>query len=158
MSALTTRQKALAAQVVLPLDVLPAAPDACPAWVESRGARCQKPAVEGLLCSRHNHVAERRLTTRIEARAAAEAKAAAERAASEPRLRAELDRLEKKAERLEAKISTPVELAGATGDTHPVLEHRKWKALDRDITAGVELGKVRTRAEQVRKQLGEVAA
>ena len=72
----TTRQKALAAQVILPMAPLPTDAGHCPAWIESKGAECRRPATDGLLCRRHHHVAERRLATAIEKRQAEAVKAA----------------------------------------------------------------------------------
>ena len=54
MSEPTTRQKALAAQVILPMTRLDETPDRCPAWIESRSARCSKPATDGLLATRQD--------------------------------------------------------------------------------------------------------
>ena len=76
MTATTTLQKALAAQVALPLAQLPETAGHCPAWIDSKGAECKRPATDGLLCRRHHHVAERRLAAAIEKRQAEAVKAA----------------------------------------------------------------------------------
>ena len=75
MNATTTLQRALAAQVALPLTPLPETAAHCPAWIESKGAECKRPATDGLLCRRHHNVAERRLAAAIEKRQAEAVKA-----------------------------------------------------------------------------------
>ena len=60
---MTGRDLALASLVALRLDNLTAG--VCPAWIESAGRRCGKPATVGLLCGRHHAVAEKRLDSRI---------------------------------------------------------------------------------------------
>ena len=75
MNATTTLQKALAAQVVLPLAQLPETAGHCPAWIDSKGAECRRLATDGLLCRRHHHVAERRLAAAVQRRQAEVVKA-----------------------------------------------------------------------------------
>lgn len=58
---ITREQKALAAQVTLPMTPLPSTPGRCPAWIEAAGAECKLPAVEGLLCGRHHREAQKKL-------------------------------------------------------------------------------------------------
>ena len=58
---ITREQKALAAQVMLPMTPLPSTPGRCPAWIEPDSAECKLPAVEGLLCGRHHREAQKKL-------------------------------------------------------------------------------------------------
>ena len=103
MNATTTLQKALAAQVALPLAQLPETAGHCPAWIDSKGAECRRPATDGLLCRRHHHVAERRLTAAIEKRQA-EAVKATEKA---PARRARLAEIEERIALLQSRLSHP---------------------------------------------------
>lgn len=131
----TTRQKALAAQVVLPMAPLPTTAGDCPAWIESKGAECRRPATDGLLCRRHHHVAERRLAAAIEKRQAEAVKAAERARLTVERadiIHAQADRHEAKAAEAEAQISTGGDLAAYGGDMHTRIESNQHRINKRD--------------------------
>lgn len=145
MSEPTTRQKALAAQVILPMTRLDETPDRCPAWIESRSARCSKPATDGLLCRHHHHVAERRLAAAVQKRQA-EAVKAAEKA---PARRARLAEIEERIALLQSRLSRPdtTDTAAYGGAVNP-----------RTIAAtGAELHRLTRQAESLRSLLGVTA-
>ena len=155
MSEPTTRQKALAAQVILPMTRLDETPDRCPAWIESRSARCSKPATDGLLCRRHHHVAERRLAAVIEKRQA-EAMKAREKA---PARRARLAEIEERIARLEGGLSRPdtTDMAAYGGAVNPRIQARREAAMVRDVETGAELHRLTREAESLRSVLAVTA-
>ena len=155
MSEPTTRQKALAAQVILPMTRLDETPDRCPAWIESRSARCSKPATDGLLCRRHHHVAERRLTAAIEKRQAKAAKAAAKA----PARRARLAEIEERIALLQSRLSRPdtTDTAAYGGAVNPRIQARREAAMMRDVEIGAELHRLTRQAESLRALLGVTA-
>ena len=155
MSEPTTRQKALAAQVILPMTRLDETPDRCPAWIESRSARCSKPATDGLLCRRHHHVAERRLATAIEKRQA-EAVKAAEKA---PARRARLASIEERIARLEGRLSRPdtTDTAAYGGAVNARVQARREAAMVRDVETGAELHRLTREAAHLRNLLEATA-
>lgn len=135
MTAPTTRQKALAAQVVLPLSPLPETAGHCPAWIESKGAACKRPATDGLLCRRHHNVAERRLAAAIEKRQAKAVKAAERARLTVERadiIHAQAERHEAKAAEAEAQISTGGDLAAYGGAMHARIESNQRRLNQRD--------------------------
>lgn len=162
MSEPTTRQKALAAQVILPMTRLDETPDRCPAWIESRSARCSKPATDGLLCRRHHHVAERRLTAAVQKRqdqavkAREKARLTVERADI---IHAQADRHEAKAAEAEAQISTGGDLAAYGGAMNARIEanqhrlnkrdHKLWKFAEAHRRAAARL---RAQVERARTE------
>ena len=135
MTAPTSHEKRLAAQVIGRMTPLPETAGHCPAWIESKGTECQRPATDGLLCRRHHHVAERRLTTAIEKR-----QAKAEKVREKARLtveradiiHAQADRHEAKAAEAEAQISTGGDLAAYGGDMHACIEANQHRLNKRD--------------------------
>ena len=151
----TPRQKALAAQVILPMTRLDETPDRCPAWIESRSARCSKPATDGLLCRRHHHVAERRLAAAVEKRQA-EAVKAAEKA---PARRARLASIEERIARLEGRLSRPdtTDMAAYGGAVNTRIQARREAAMVRDVETGAELHRLTREAESLRNLLGVTA-
>ena len=155
MNATTTIQKALAAQVVLPMAPLPETAGHCPAWVESKGAECQRPATDGLLCRRHHHVAERRLAASIEKRQA-EAVKAREKA---PARRTRLAEIEKRIARLEGRLSRPdtTDTAAYGGAVNARVQARREAAMVRDVETGAELHRLTRQAESLRSLLGVTA-
>ena len=159
MSDPTTRQKALAAQVILPLAPLPTEPGPCPAWIESRGARCSKPATDGLLCSRHHAVAVARLEKRLAARTAAEHEAAETRARRLPTWRAELANLEAQIARLEARIRPldTTDRAAYGGRINARVDARRDAANLRFLEAGRRIHQAQVRANDLRRLIGDDA-
>ena len=155
MSEPTTRQKALAAQVILPMTRLDETPDRCPAWIESRSARCSKPATDGLLCRRHHHVAERRLTAAVQKRQAEAAKAT-EKA---PARQARLAEIEERIARLQARLSHPdtTDTAAYGGAVTARIQARREAAMVRDVETGAELHRLTREAESLRSLLGVTA-
>ena len=155
MSEPTTRQKALAAQVILPMTRLDETPDRCPAWIESRSARCSKPATDGLLCRHHHHVAERRLAAAVQKRQA-EAVKAAEKA---PARRARLAAIEERIARLEGRLSHPdtTDTAAYGGAVNTRIQARREAAMVRDVETGAELHRLTRQAESLRSLLGVTA-
>ena len=155
MTAPTTLQKALAAQVALPLAQLPETAGHCPAWIESKGAECRRPATDGLLCRRHHHVAERRLTAAIEKRQAKAAKAAAKA----PARRARLAEIEERIARLQSRLSRPdtTDTAAYGGAVNPRIQARREAAMMRDVEIGAELHRLTRQAESLRSLLGVTA-
>lgn len=155
MTATTTRQKALAAQVVLPMAPLPETAGHCPAWIESKGAECKRPATDGLLCRRHHHVAERRLAASIEKRQA-EAVKAAEKA---PARRTRLAEIEKRIARLEGRLSRPdtTDTAAYGGAVNARVQARREAAMVRDVETGAELHRLTREAAHLRSLLGVTA-
>lgn len=151
----TTRQKALAAQVVLPLAPLPTTAGDCPAWIESKGAECKRPATDGLLCRRHHHVAERRLAAAVEKRQA-EAVKAAEKA---PARRARLAVLDERIARLEGRLSRPetTDPAAFGGSVNTRVQARREAAMVRDVETGAELHRLTREAEHLRTLLEATA-
>ena len=155
MNATTTLQKALAAQVALPLAQLPETAGHCPAWIESKGAECKRPATDGLLCRRHHHVAERRLAASIEKRQA-EAVKATEKA---PARRARLAEIEERIARLEGRLSRPdtTDTAAYGGAVNTRIQARREAAMVRDVETGAELHRLTRQAESLRNLLGVTA-
>ena len=155
MNATTTLQKALAAQVALPLAQLPETAGHCPAWIEAKGAECKRPATDGLLCRRHHHVAERRLAASIEKRQA-EAVKAAEKA---PARRTRLAEIEKRIARLEGRLSRPdtTDTAAYGGAVNTRMQARREAAMVRDVETGAELHRLTRQAESLRSLLGVTA-
>ena len=155
MNATTTLQKALAAQVVLPLAQLPETAGHCPAWIESKGAECKRPATDGLLCRRHHHVAERRLAASIEKRQA-EAVKAAEKA---PARRTRLAEIEKRIARLEGRLSRPdtTDTAAYGGAVNARVQARREAAMMRDMATGAELHRLTRQAAHLRNLLEATA-
>ena len=155
MNATTTLQKALAAQVALPLAQLPETAGHCPAWIESKGAECKRPATDGLLCRRHHHVAERRLTAAVQRRQA-EAVKAREKA---PARRARLAEIEERIALLQSRLSRPdtTDMAAYGGAVNPRIQARREAAMVRDVEAGAELHRLTRQAESLRSLLGVTA-
>ena len=165
MNATTTLQKALAAQVALPLAQLPETAGHCPAWIDSKGAECKRPATDGLLCRRHHNVAERRLAAAIEKRQAKAAKAAERARLTVERadiILAQAGRHEAKAAEAEAQISTGGDLAAYGGAMHARIEanqhrlnerdHKLWKFAEAHRRAAAKL---RAQVERARKEVQE---
>lgn len=155
MNAPTNLQKALAAQVALPLAQLPETAAHCPAWIEAKGAECKRPATDGLLCRRHHHVAERRLAASIEKRQA-EAVKAREKA---PARRTRLAEIEKRIARLEGRLSRPdtTDTAAYGGAVNTRIQARREAAMVRDVETGAELHRLTRQAESLRSLLGVTA-
>ena len=151
----TTRQKALAAQVILPMAPLPETAGHCPAWIESKGAECRRPATDGLLCKRHHHVAERRLAAAVQKRQA-EAVKAREKA---PARRARLASIEERIARLEGRLSRPdtTDTAAYGGAVNTRVQARREAAMVRDVETGAELHRLTREAEGLRSLLGVTA-
>ena len=151
----TTRQKALAAQVILPMAPLPETAGHCPAWIESKGAECRRPATDGLLCRRHHHVAERRLTAAVEKRQA-EAVKAAEKA---PARRARLASVEDRIARLQSRLSRPdtTDMAAYGGAVNTRIQARREAAMVRDVETGAELHRLTREAAHLRNLLEATA-
>ena len=151
----TTRQKALAAQVILPMAPLPETAGHCPAWIESKGAECKRPATDGLLCRRHHHVAERRLTAAVQKRQA-EAVKAKEKA---PARRARLASIEERIARLEGRLSHPdtTDTAAYGGAVNTRIQARREAAMVRDVETGAELHRLTREAAHLRNLLEATA-
>lgn len=165
MTATTTLQKALAAQVALPLAQLPETAGHCPAWIEAKGAECRRPATDGLLCRRHHNVAERRLAAAIEKRQAKAVKAAERARLTVERadiILAQADKHEAKAAEAEAQISDGGDLAAYGGAMHARIEsnqhrlnerdHKLWKFAEAHRRAAAKL---RAQVERARKEVQE---
>ena len=163
MNATTTLQKALAAQVILPMTPLPETAGHCPAWIESKGAACKRPATDGLLCRRHHNVAERRLAAAIEKRQAKAVKAAERARLTVERadiILAQADKHEALAAEAEAQISTGGDLAAYGGAMHARIEanqhrlnerdHKLWKFAELNRRAAVRL---RAQVERARTEV-----
>ena len=163
MSKPPTRQKALtaqvmqalAAQVVLPMTPLPETATHCPAWIEAKGAECKRPATDGLLCRRHHHAAERRLTAAIEKRQA-EAVKAAEKA---PARRARLAEIEERTTRLQSRMPRPdtTDIAAYGGAVNTRIQARREAAMMRDVETGAELHRLTREAAHLRNLLEATA-
>ena len=155
MNATTTLQKALAAQVVLPMAPLPETAGHCPAWIESKGAECRRPATDGLLCRRHHHVAERRLTAAVQKRQA-EAVKATEKA---PARRARLAEIEERIALLQSRLSHPdtTDMAAYGGAVNSRIQARREAAMMRDVETGAELHRLTRQAESLRSLLEATA-
>lgn len=159
----TTRQKALtaqvmqalAAQVILPMAPLPTVAGHCPAWIESKGAECRRPATDGLLCRRHHHVAERRLTAAIEKRQAEAVKAREKTPARQARLAA----IEERVARLEGRLSHPdtTDTAAYGGAVNTRIQARREAAMMRDVETGAELHRLTREAAHLRNLLEATA-
>ena len=151
----TPRQKALAAQVVLPMAPLPETAGHCPAWIESKGAECRRPATDGLLCRRHHNVAERRLTAAVEKRQAEAVKAAKKAPARQARLAA----VEERIALLQSRLSRPetTDTAAYGGAVNPRIQARREAAMVRDVETGAELHRLTREAEGLRSLLGVTA-
>ena len=158
MNATTTLQKALAAQVALPLAQLPETAGHCPAWIDSKGAECKRPATDGLLCRRHHNVAERRLTAAVQKRQAEAAKAR-EKA---PARRARLAEIEERIALLQSRLSHPdttdtTDTAAYGGAVNTRIQARREAAMMRDVETGAELHRLTRQAESLRSLLGVTA-
>ena len=155
MNATTTLQKALAAQVALPLAQLPETAGHCPAWIDSKGAECKRPATDGLLCRRHHNVAERRLAAAVQKRQA-EAVKAREKA---PARRARLAEIEERITLLQSRLSHPdtTDMAAYGGAVNIRIQARREAAMVRDVETGAELHRLTRQAESLRTLLGVTA-
>ena len=155
MNATTTLQRALAAQVALPLAQLPETAGHCPAWIDSKGAECRRLATDGLLCRRHHHVAERRLTAAVQKRQDQAAKAA-EKA---PARRARLAEIEERIALLQSRLSHPdiTDMAAYGGAVNTRIQARREAAMVRDVETGAELHRLTRQAESLRSLLGVTA-
>ena len=155
MNATTTLQKALAAQVALPLAQLPETAGHCPAWIDSKGAECKRPATDGLLCRRHHHVAERRLAAAVQKRQAEAAKAR-EKA---PARRARLAEIEERIALLQSRLSHPdtTDTAAYGGAVNARVQARREAAMVRDVETGAELHRLTREAAHLRSLLGVTA-
>ena len=155
MNATTTLQRALAAQVALPLAQLPETAGHCPAWIEAKGAECRRLATDGLLCRRHHNVAERRLAASIEKRQA-EAVKAREKA---PARRARLAEIEERIALLQSRLSHPdtTDMAAYGGAVNTRIQARREAAMMRDMATGAELHRLTRQAESLRSLLGVTA-
>ena len=155
MNATTTLQKALAAQVALPLAQLPETAGRCPAWIDSKGAECRRPATDGLLCRRHHHVAERRLTAAVQKRQA-EAVKAREKA---PARRARLAEIEERIALLQSRLSPPdtTDMAAYGGAVNTRIQARREAAMVRDVETGAELHRLTREAAHLRNLLEATA-
>ncbi len=154
--ALTAQvMKALAAQVVLPMAPLPETAGHCPAWIESKGAECKRPATDGLLCRRHHHVAERRLAAAVEKRQAEAVKAREKTPVRQARLAA----IEERITRLQSRLSHPdtTDMAAYGGAVNPRIQARREAAMVRDVETGAELHRLTREAESLRSLLGVTA-
>lgn len=156
---ITAREKALAAQVVLPMTHLYETPGLCPAWVASKGARCLKPATGGLLCKRHHTVAEKRLEKRLAALAAAEHEAAETRARLLPEWKYELAGLDAQIARLEANVPglDTTDRAAYGGRINARLDARREAANARFLEAGRRIRQAQVRADRLRRLIGDDA-
>ena len=165
MTATTTLQRALAAQVALPLAPLPETAGLCPAWIEAKGAECRRLATDGLLCRRHHNVAERRLAAAIEKRQAKAVKAAERARLTVERadiILAQAGKHEALAAEAEAQISTGGDLAAYGGAMHARIEanqhrlnerdHKLWKFAELNRRAAVRL---RAQVERARTEVQE---
>ena len=155
MTTPTPRQKALTAQVVLPMAPLPETAGHCPAWIESKGAECRRPATDGLLCRRHHHVAERRLAAAVQRRQAEVVKAT-EKA---PARRARLAEIEERIALLQSRLSHPdtTDMAAYGGAVNTRIQARREAAMVRDVETGAELHRLTRQAESLRSLLGVTA-
>ena len=155
MNATMTLQKALAAQVVLPMAPLPETAGHCPAWIESKGAECRRPVTDGLLCRRHHNVAERRLSAAVQKRQDQAAKAR-EKA---PARRARLAEIEERIARLQSRLSRPdtTDTAAYGGAVNTRIQARREAAMLRDTETGAELHRLTRQAESLRTLLGVTA-
>ena len=151
----TPRQKALAAQVVLPMTPLPETAGHCPAWIEAKGAECRRPATDGLLCRRHHHVAERRLTAAIEKRQAEAVKAREKTPARQARLTV----VEGRIARLQSRLSRPdtTDTAAYGGAMNARIQARREAAMVRDVETGAELHRPTREAAHLRNLLEATA-
>lgn len=151
----TQTDKSLAAQVVLPMADLSEISGRCPAWVESRGTRCAKPAQQGFLCSRHHGVATRRLQARREQVAAEAAQAQARTAEARPTLEAELAVVENRLAQLDRAEDDSILDAPTSANTTPQLHKRKTAHLERAAARGREWDRLTRRAAELRQRLGQ---
>ena len=151
----TAVMRALAAKLILPMAPLPETAGHCPAWIESKGAECRRPATDGLLCRRHHHVAERRLAAAIEKRQA-EAVKAAEKA---PARQARLAVVEGRIARLQSRLSRPdtTDAAAYGGAVNARIQARRESAMARDVETGAELHRLTREAESLRTLLEATA-
>ena len=151
MTAPTPLQKALAAQVILPMAPLPETAAHCPAWIDSKGAECKRPATDGLLCRRHHNVAERRLTAAVQKRQT-EAMKAREKA---PARRTRLAEIEERITRLQSRLSHPdtTDTAAYGGAVNTRIQARREAAMMRDVKTGAELHRLTRQAESLRNLL-----
>ena len=131
---MTGRDVALALLVALRLDNI--APGVCPAWIESAGRRCGKPAMVGLLCGRHHAVAEKRRKA-----------IRSDRAARLPGWKARLAEVEAE---LAAMHGVPLDRAAYTGNVHPTIT-RANRLSDSRAARGARLER---EASQLRALIG----
>ena len=155
----TPRQKALAAQVILPMAPLPETAGHCPAWIESKGAECKRPATDGLLCRRHHHVAERRLAAAVQKRQAEAVKAREKAREKAPARRARLAEIEERIALLQSRLSHPdtTDMAAYGGAVNTRIQARREAAMMRDVETGAELHRLTRQAAHLRTLLGVTA-
>jgi len=124
----------------------------CVAWVDSADRTCGKTRSAGLLCKRHNTVAEKRAIKNAEKNAQDRERRAAWRAENLPKWRAELDRIEA---RMRVMDPPPVSTDPAAygGNVHPSI--RKKRAGFMSDSRVMEMGKLVRRADELRRLIGD---
>lgn len=146
----TRREYALALEVALSnSDNWPT--HTCVAWVDSADRTCGKPRTEGLLCKRHDNIAEKRHAASIAKDRAQREKWAAEREAELPGWRSELAKVEARMRVLDPPDAN-TDPAAYAGNVHPSIRRKRVAFMsDRRV---MEMGKLVRRAEELRRRIG----
>lgn len=148
-TAPSKRDQAVALQVALP--VPDTWRDGCVAWVDSKDAQCRKPRKEGLLCTRHHNVAEKRFAAEVAKREAQAEKRAAKRREQLPQWRAELERVRAEIERRDP--APHPDRAAYGGAMHPSIRKQQLARLsDSNVQ---RMGELVRRHEQLEKLIGD---
>lgn len=158
---ITREHKGLAALVTLPFSNMHLVNTAttCPAWVESRGNQCGRPAAVGLLCKRHDTVARRRLAARVEEENARRERTRSTLLERLPAMRSELSQLEAWITRHE-HVFTPstTDRAAFGGKMHPSIVRRRDRESARAMNLWPTFKAKTKRAERLRENIARAEA
>ena len=153
----TTRDLALASLVSISgLDtdrIAAAAQHGCPAWIESKDSYCHRPAKVGLLCKRHDTVAQKRADDLVAREAARREIERASAVKSLPVWRAELADLEASIAKYEASQPQTMERAATGGNVHPSIRKKQARDFERGMRQWREHGWKYDKADGLRKRI-----
>ena len=125
--------------------------DGCPAWIESREAKCGKDPVRGYLCNRHHNIAIKRQSKALDEARKSATTAAAVRAVQLPVWKQNLAAIESEIERLDQPVVRDRAAFGGAAN----------KSIEKKRKAGLSDAKVQRmallvrKAEMLRRKIGD---